>query len=59
MAKSLERLVIFYQKKIEFFENSNIKKSLKLIIQFWEYKEILCCEKKKNKEINMWYSITN
>ena len=34
---------------------------VKLLTQFWGYKEILCCKnKKKNtQEINMWYSITN
>ena len=30
--------------------------SLKLLIQFWEYKEILCVKK---QEINMWHSIIN
>ena len=30
---------------------------LKLLIQFREYKEMICF--KKNKEIDMYYSITN
>ena len=28
---------------------------LKLLVQFWEYKEIQCCKKQK-QEINKWYS---
>ena len=33
---------------------------VKLLIQFWEYKETLWCKKKKKtQEINMWYNITN
>ena len=30
---------------------------LKVLIQFWKYKEILCC--KKQEEINMWYNMIN
>ena len=33
---------------------------LKLLIQFWDYKEMaMLCKKKTKQEINMRYSITN
>ena len=34
-----------------------MEKNNNLLIQFWEYKQILCCEEKKKKtqEINMYY----
>ena len=39
-----------------------IEQDLKLLIQFWEYKEYSAVKKKKKKKkkyINMWYSIIN
>ena len=52
-SRKLITLVIFKNKKTE--------QGLKLLIQFWDYREntMFLKKEKKKQEINVWYSIVN